>query len=95
MAPEVVSRGANNQSLGVKTYFGWTVVGACGKSASSSITCNALSADNERLHQDIDRIFYNDFPIVKDQEMGLSQENRTAIKLLQEFIHFDEDLQKY
>ena len=84
MAPEVVSRGANNQPLGVKTSFGWTVVGACGKCASSSITCNVLSANNERLHQDIDQIFYNDFPIVTDQGMGLS--HRTAIKLLQESI---------
>ena len=67
MAQEVVS--------GVKMSFGWTVVGACGKSASSSITYNALSANKERLHQDIDQIFYNNFPIITDQEIGLSQEN--------------------
>ena len=67
-----VSRGAPNQPLGINTLFGWTVVGACGKSDPTTIISSALATDNERLHREIDRIFYNDFSIVTDQEMGLS-----------------------
>ena len=61
----------------------------------TTATTTTTTTTLKKTHHDIDRIFYNDFPIVTDQEMGLSQENRTAIKLLQESIHFDEDLQKY
>ena len=50
-----VSRGAPNQPLGINTLFGWTVVGACGKSDSTTIISTALATDNERLHQEIDK----------------------------------------
>ena len=58
-----VSRGATNQPLGINTIFGWTVVGACGRSDLTTITLSALATDNERLHQEIDKIFYNNFSI--------------------------------
>ena len=90
-----IRRGPSNQPIAFNTAFGWTIIGTCGKSRTSSIACNALSEDNERLHQQIDRLFYHDFAIVTDSEMGLSQENRLTIKLLQESIRFDEVKKKY
>ena len=74
------------------TLSGWSL--RLELAVDPTTTLSALATDNERLYQEIDKIFYNDFSIVLDQEMGLSQENCAAIKLLEESIHF-EILQKY
>ena len=91
-----VRRGTPNQPMGLRTQFGWTIVGSSGRGDPTSISCNALSTDNRILKDAIDKIFYNDFPaIVTEEEYGKSSDNRKAIRLLQESIYFCEERGKF
>ena len=45
-------RGLSRQPLGLKTAFGWTLIGCCGKQArSNKIACDAITIDNTSLHK--------------------------------------------
>merc|ERR1712074_13088 len=56
---------------------------------------NAIHVDNVALSRSLDRMFYHDFAIVSEEEVGQSEENRRAVKRVKETIYFDEKLQKY
>ena len=56
---------------------------------------SALSLDNDILKEDLQRIFYHDFPLVTEEEYGNSQDNRKAVRLLEDSIRFDEDKGKF
>ena len=90
-----VRRGPSNQPMGIRTAFGWTIVGSQGRTNSTNITVSALSLDNDLLKEDLQRIFYHDFPLVTEEEYGNSQDNRKAVRLLEDSIHFCEDRGKF
>ena len=90
-----IRRGGQYHPLGLKTDFGWTLVGACGRANSSNIVSHAISADNQELSANIDKIFYNDFAVVSEEEIGDSEEHREAIRQLDATFRFDDKLGKY
>ena len=71
------------------------MAGAYGKVDPLSVTCNALTLDDNILHREIEKIFYNDFMLVTEEELGESEDNRRAIRFLEESIRFDEDKGMY
>lgn len=82
-------RGGQGQPLGLKTLFGWTLLGLNGKSKSNKITCNAIATDDLTLKNKLKDLFYWDFPLVNEEELGESEDNRRAIKMLEESIRFN------
>ena len=90
-----VRKGGKKEPLLVKTAFGWTMMGAFGSSASSSIACNFTSVEDARLQNSLDRIFYHDFAVVSEDEIGESLDNKEAVAQLQESIHFNDEKGKY
>ena len=88
-------RGKAHQPLGMWTYWGWTIAGSAGKRATAEISCNAMSAEDLILRENIDKIFYNDYPIVSEEELGDSFEHREAIRRIQETIYFRPIRKKY
>ena len=90
-----VQRGPSNQPMGIRTAFGWTIVGSQGRMNSTNITVSALSLDNDILKEDLQRIFYHDFPLVTEEENGNFQDNRKAVCLLENSIHFNKERGKF
>ena len=89
-------RGAYRQPLALKTDFGWTLVGCNGKSRSNEIVSHAIATDDASLKEGLDNLFYHDFGLlVNEEEMGESEDNRRAIEMLRETIHFDSKIGKY
>ena len=96
MAPTELRRGGvNDNVIGMKCLLGWTIAGVLGRSSPEEVAVNAISADNEMLRQSLDRIFYHDFAIVSESELGESKEHREAIEQLAKTIRFDEKVGKY
>ena len=79
----------------IKTMFGWTVAGSCGKKTDPSASVALLSVEDRRLKDDIQKIFHNDFPTVREDELQLSREAKYALEQLEETIRWDPERQKY
>ena len=79
----------------IKTMFGWTVAGSCGKKTDSSASVALLSVEDRRLKEDLQKIFTNDFPPLLDDELQLSREAKYALEQLEETIKWDERKKKY
>ena len=95
-APTELRRGGvNDNVVGMKCTLGWTIAGVLGRSSPEDVALNAISADNDMLRQSLDRIFYHDFAIVSESELGESKEHREAIEQLAKTIRFDEEVGKY
>ena len=91
-----VHRGGNDDDLvGIKTVLGWTIAGRLGRSSPDTAAINAISTDNEVLRRSLDRIFYHDFAVVSEEELGDSREHIEAVEQLAKSIRFDEDVGKY
>ena len=88
-------RGTPRQPLALKTSFGWTLIGNAGGPRSNEISCNAISTDDLELRDAIQDIFYQDFPdLVNEDEMGISEDNRKAVKIVKNSIHFNKTIGK-
>ena len=77
------------------TEWGYTIFGVGGQRDHADVSINLLAVDDANVKYDYEKIFYHDFPQVTEAEMGGSNANRKAIKMLQEGIRFDKDKQKY
>ena len=75
----------------IKTMFGWTVAGSCGKKSDSSASVAMLSVEDKRLKEDLQKIFTSDFPPVIEDELQLSREAKYALEQLEETIKWDEE----
>ena len=92
---EKIRRGPEGQPNAIRTAFGWTVSGNGGKRSENSITCHRIALDDAALHRDVERIFYNDFPQCDESEVGLSRDQISAKRQLDESCRFDDDVRKY
>ena len=88
-------QGPQKQPMAMKTKFGWTLLGACGKKKTDRISCYRISVDDASIKADVDRIFYNDFTVISEEEMGESRDHRYATQQLEETIKKDETAGKY
>ena len=79
----------------IRTMFGWTVAGSCGRKSDNNASVALLSVEDKRLKEDIQKIFNNDFPIVKEDELQLSREAKYALEQLEETIKWDPEKKKY
>ena len=59
------------------------------------ISVGALSTDDSKLQECFVKIFYHDFAVVLEEELGDSKENKDMIAQLMETIYFDEVVGKY
>ena len=97
-----VRRGRPGQPWALNTAFGWTLSGPTGKKGESdmasfkiAVESENLEADNQVLKKDIEKIFYQDFTVVSDEQVGDSKEAREALDQLKESARFDETKGKY
>ena len=93
--PTDVRRGPATAPFAFKSDFGWTIAGRSGRRSSDVISVGALSTDDLRLQECFQRIFYHDFAVVSEEELGDSKENKDMIAQLMETIYFDEVVGKY
>ena len=54
-----------------------------------------MSVDDANIGRELKDLFYWDFPLVNEEEIGESEDNRRAIKMLKESIRFDGSFGKY
>ena len=90
-----VRRGPNLAPFAFKSEFGWTIAGRSGRRSSDVISVGALSMDDLRLQECFQKIFYHDFAVMFEEEIGESKENKDMIAQLMETIYFDEVVGKY
>ena len=90
-----IRRGRKDQLIGLKTLFGWSVLGISGKKGRQEAAISLLSYDDKVLREDLQKIFRNDFPEVHETEESWSRETQFAIQQLKETIRFDEEKGKY
>ena len=94
--PLDVRRGSSRDDIvGIKTRLGWTIAGRLGRSSPNDAAINAISTDNEILRKSLDRIFYHDFAVISEEELGESKSHLEAIEQLAKSIRFDEEVKKY
>ena len=93
--PSVVRRADGQSVIAMKSTFGWTMAGKLGRGSPGDAAINAIAVDNEVLRQSLERIFYQDFEIVSEEEMGESKTNKDAIQQLAKSIRFCDAIGKY
>ena len=93
--PRDVRIGRKRDPIALYTPFGWTVLGGGGGRSTSQATSNALTVTNAELSLNLNKIFLHDYPLVSEEELGQSKENKDAIKQLSESIYFDSKINKY
>ena len=93
--PEEVKKSEDSSLLAYRCAWGWTLTGRYGGRSSNVAAINAISAQDETLNENLQKIFYHDFSIVSEEEMGESKENKDAIAQIAKSTYFDETLQKY
>ena len=93
--PTEARRGPSGSLTAFKCGFGWTVAGKSGRRSDDTAVINAIHVDNASLSRSLDRMFYHDFAIVSEEELGQSEENRRAVERVKKTIYFDERLKKY
>ena len=93
--PTEARRGPSGSLTGFKCGFGWTVAGKSGRRSDDIAVINAIHVDNATLSKSLDRMFYHDFAIVSEEEMGQSEENRRAVERIKKTIYFDKRIKKY
>ena len=85
--PLDVRHGGSGENLvGIRTYLGWTIAGRLGRSSPDNVAINTILTDNEQLRQSLDRIFYNDFSVVSEEELGESRDHIQAVVQLAKTI---------
>ena len=90
------SIGRKNQGpKAIKTMFGWTVAGSCGRKTDSKATVALLSVEDRKLKEDLQKIFTNDFPPIMEDELQLSREAKYALEQLEDTIKWDAEKKKY
>ena len=90
-----VKRGPALAPFAFKSEFGWTIAGRSGRRSSDAVSVGALSTDDLRLQEDFQKIFYHNFAVMSEEEMGNSKENKDMIAQLMETIYFDKVVGKY
>ena len=99
-------KGKRDEPIAWSTAFGWTLGGLAGErgeitseleDAEDHVSINLLtsSADSE-LRESIDRLFYNDFPWIRDEDKkDVSREARYALEQLKETTVWDVEAGKF
>ena len=87
--------GLKNHPIGVKTDFGWTILGSGGGPSSGTFSSCLIQSSTAEIRENIDRIFFHDFPPVSSEEIGESRENAEAIRQIRDSIRFDDKVGKY
>ena len=90
-----VIRGPKGQPMAYQTAFGWTLSGCTGKKPINEAASNKISVDDLGLKESMSKIFYNDFTVVSDEQIGDSVEAREAHQQLKDSVRFDDDEGKY
>ena len=93
--PEEVKRTKDSSLLAFRCAWGWTISGRCDGRSPNVAAIGAISAQDETLSKNLNRIFYHDFPLVSEEEMGESKENKDAIAQIEKSTYFDEKIGKY
>ena len=91
-------RGKKGQPYAILTPLGWTLMGPIGTTASDSFSVNAILQDDVSLHQQLQRMFKEDFnePMV-DSKVTMSVDDRKAIHQMKKSVqvvdgHYQVDL---
>ena len=93
--PEEIRKTKDSSLIAYRCAWGWTITGKCEGRSSNVASVNAISAQDQALNENLQRIFYHDFSIVSEEEMGESKENQDAIAQIAKSTYFDEKIQKY
>ena len=87
--------GRKNEPIGLNTNFGWTTAGVAGNGGNDPALVAFLSTKEGKLKEQLERLFTNDFPVIKDDKKEHSKEARFALEQLAELAKWDLKLKKY
>ena len=83
-------RSTAGKMIAVKTRFGWTLAGGKGGHSISSCLKTALEVDNRELHEMVESLFRQDFPMIPKSRQHPSLEDEHAVKQMEETVRLDE-----
>ena len=68
--PEEVRKSDDSSLLAYRCAWVWTLTGRYGGRSSNVAAVNAITTQDETLNENLQKIFYHDFSIVSEEEMG-------------------------
>ena len=83
-------RSTMDKVMAVNTRFGWTLAGGKGGHSINSCLKTALEVDNRELHEMVDSLFRQDFPMIPRSKLHPSLEDEHAVKQMEETVRLDE-----
>ena len=87
--------GRKNEPMGLKTNFGWTTAGIAGNGGSDPASVAFLSTKEGELKEQLELLFLNNFPAIKDNKKCHSKEAKFALQQLAESTKWNPELGKY
>ena len=90
-------RSTRRLPVAIETACGWTLLGGGPDRDGEEESCfrTVIEEDNKEIHEMIDRIYSGDFPTITKNETHLSDDDKHAIRQLEETIKFDEETGHY
>ena len=83
-----VRKAKQNEPIAWKTHYGWCLLGEVGHGARKEVLYNAFvdarTRRDDAVHQQLEKIFRQDFPEAASEKLGPSQQDLRAEKILQE-----------
>ena len=90
-----IVRGKMGDPVAFETQFGWTISGQTGKRGEDEIASFKVAVDDLGLKEDLEKIFYYDYSIISDEQVGDSVEAREALEQLEKSSRFEKEKGKY
>ena len=84
--------------IAINTLFGWGLMGGNGSRQEDEEDSNfriIIENDNKTLHNIIDKVYSQDFPTISKNKTLPSEQDKHAVRQLEESIRFDPELGHY
>ena len=89
--------GEQDTPIALKTSFGWALIGPKSRGSCSATRCHFMSfqESDREINDNLERLFARDFEKVDEGAIGMSVEDKYAIKQLEDSVRWDPEVQHY
>ena len=92
-----VRRSTIDKPIALNTEFGWALAGGKRNEASLLSSCYKVSVqqDDEDIKEDVKQLFRKEFPEILENKVHESEDDKIAMKQMEDTIYFDEEIGHY
>ena len=89
--------GERDTVIALKTSFGWGLIGPKARGSRTAFPCHFMSfqVPEQEINENLDKLFARDFEKVDEGAVGMSVEDKYAIKQLEDSIRWDPEVVHY